>query len=314
MVPSTKICYRMKSHWMFILLAASINIGCKDSAARNEGIISGGVEQDSASRSPAIEVVQGIAEVNGALIEYFDQGTGEAIILLSGRGLDVGYLAPLANSLSESGFRAIRVNRRGAGNSTGNLIDLTYHTHASDVKGVLDHLGIPRSTILGHALGNRIARIFAADFPETTISVILMPASGKVEPSEEEQQATGKMFSPGASQDEIMYGMTYMVGDPSDSERIWEIIKGSSMTDPAALQSEVSTTSPLEEWWAPEGRVPYLVLHGTEDKSAPIENAYLLQQDLGDRMTLVTLEGLGHLAPVEDPDQVAMVILKHYGN
>ena len=257
-------------------------------------------------------ITKGLAPVNDATIEYFDQGTGDVIILLSGRGLDVGYLSPLANSLSEAGFRTIRVNRREAGRSKGNLADITYHTYAKDVRGVMDHLGIAKATILGHALGNRIARIFDADFPEATTSIILMPAAGKIGSSQEEQEATSKMFMPDATQDEIMNGMQYMVGDPADREWVWEIIKGSCLKDPAALKAEVSATAPLDEWWAPNTSTPYLVLHGTKDKSAPLENAYLLQKDLGERMTLVTLEGLGHLAPVEDPEQVTTSILKYF--
>ncbi len=303
---------------LFVLLC----VGCGDTPVKitgtglnNDPEVSIGAEpgdQDAAAKSPDHPVIEGIAPANGALIEYFDQGQGDAFVLLSGRGLDVGYLAPLAKSLSEAGFRAIRINRRGAGNSKGDLSDITYHTHAADIKGVLDHLGISRAHILGHAVGNRIARIFDADFPQATQSVVLMPASGKVGSSEEEKEATSKMFKPGATEDEIMNGMRYMVGDPANSQRVWEILKYSSLTDPATMKSEVSTTAPVEEWWAPGGHTPYLVLHGTEDKSAPIENAHLLQKDLGERMTLVALDGLGHLAPVEDPDRVTKAILEYF--
>jgi len=104
---------------------------------------------------------------------------------------------------------------------------------------------------------------------------------------------------------------TGLVGDPADSERVWELIEASKVTNPNALRSEVETTAPEADWWAPEGTVPYLVLQGMLDKSAPPQNAELLKQELGSRVTIVELPDLGHLAAAEDPAQVAAAIVSY---
>lgn len=254
-------------------------------------------------------VVTDVVEVDGARIEYFSQGRGEAIVMLSGRGLNVGYLEPLAAELAKAGYRAIRINRRGAGKSTGQLTDITYHTHAKDVSGVVLALGLKRVDILGQALGGRIARTFAADYPSVTRSVILVPGAGLIEAAPDEAKAMKAMFNPEATQAEIMTGMSYMVGDPEDRERVWKIVQPSSITDPATLKSESTTTAPLADWWAPQGPMPYLVIQGLKDRSAPPENSRKLKQELGARATLVELPDAGHLAPVEYPNEVSAAIV-----
>jgi pimeloyl-ACP methyl ester carboxylesterase len=117
------------------------------------------------------------------------------------------------------------------------------------------------------------------------------------------------MFSPDATDSEIMGGMKYMVGDPANSERVWQIIKPSRLTNPATLKSEASMVTPIDDWWAPPGDTPYLVVQGMRDKSAPPENARMLKQELGERMTLVELPEAGHLAPVENPNEVANAVV-----
>ena len=42
-------------------------------------------------------------------------------------------------------------------------------------------------------------------------------------------------------------------------------------------------STPLEDWWSPPGDVPYLVIQGTKDQSAPVANGHLLKEELGDR-------------------------------
>ena len=263
-----------------------------------------------AENKPVSSIDTGIINVNDTGIEYFSQGSGDVIILLSGRGLDVGYLEGLASTLSHNGYRAVRINRRGAGKSTGALYNINYHTHATDVANIMKALHIEKATILGHALGGRIARVIASDYPKLTTSVILMPASGKVSGDPREAKAMGKLFAPNAPEDDIMNGMKLMVGNPADSQRVWDIIKVSSLSSrPLTMKSEVTSKSPLEEWWAPKGTTPYLAIQGLKDKSVPPQNAQLLKEEIGDRLTIVELPEAGHLAPVEYPTEVASAII-----
>jgi pimeloyl-ACP methyl ester carboxylesterase len=254
-------------------------------------------------------VEAGEVKVGDASVEYFSQGKGPVVVLLSGRALDVGYLEPLALALAQSGYRAVRINRRGAGKSAGPFANVTYHTHAADAAGVIRSLHVQRATVLGHAVGNRIARTIDSDYPELVTSVVLLGAGGKVDAEPETDKATSKLFKPNATDEEISEGMKYMVGDPANSEAVWQVIKPSRYTNPDAIKSEASITTLLAEWWAPPGKTPYLAVQGLRDMSAPPANARLLKEDLGERMTLIELPEAGHLALVENPDEVAAAVV-----
>jgi len=53
----------------------------------------------------------------------------------------------------------------------------------------------------------------------------------------------------------------------------------------------------------------YLVLQGTNDQIALPENGELLKKELGERVTLVSFAGAGHLFIVTEPEKVAPVVV-----
>ncbi len=253
----------------------------------------------------------GLVKLADHTIEYFSQGDGDVVILLTGRTLTAGYLQPLAHEIAKAGYRAIIINRRGAGQSTGLLGNIDYHTHAKDAHDVLLALDISQASVLGHALGGRIARTMAADFPQFVESVILLAVGDEKRQGDgnpEEAKATAKLFQPGVSDEEIRIGMSYMVGDPDDVDRVWKILAPSRYQNPEAMRSEANISSPRDDWWAPAGEMPYLVVQGLSDQSAPPENAHRFVKNMNGRALLVELPGIGHLSPIEAPQDVANAI------
>jgi hypothetical protein len=57
----------------------------------------------TATRAQSVET--GIVKLANSHIEYFSRGEGEAIVLLPGGTLTVGYLDGLANALAKAGYR-----------------------------------------------------------------------------------------------------------------------------------------------------------------------------------------------------------------
>lgn len=247
--------------------------------------------------------------VGEARVECFDQGQGDAVVLLPGGSLSVDYLADLADALAAAGLRAVRVNPRGAGGSTGPTDGLTLHDYAADVAGVVDDLGLAPALVLGHAFGNRVARTVAADRPDVVRGVVLVAAGGKVDPRPEAQQALVTLFTPSASEQEVLDAMQWMVGSREDAAGVWERFRGSRAPGAAAGQMAAARATPLEDWWSPPGEVPYLVVQGLDDAAAPAENGHLLAEELGDRVTLVDVPGVGHLQPLEAPGAVADAVV-----
>jgi len=251
----------------------------------------------------------GVIKLADSNIEYFSQGQGEAVVLLPGGSLTVGYMEGLAQALAEAGFRAVRINFRGAGKSTGSGEEVTLHTLAADVAGVVEALKLQPANVGGHAFGNRVARTLAADRPELVRNVILLAAGGKVPPKPPAQRALQTIFNPKSSDAEVLEAMKYMVGNPADVERVWKILKPARAPRAAGIEKTAAESTPLKDWWAPPGKNRYLVLQGTDDQAAPPENGELLKQELGARVTLVPFPGAGHLMLVTEPRKVAAAIV-----
>lgn len=258
---------------------------------------------------PANSVEEGVIKLVDSSIEYFSQGNGEPVVLLPGGSLDVDYMKGLADALAEAGYRAVRINFRGAGKSTGSGEGVTLHTLASDVAGVIDALKLGPTNVAGHAFGNRVARMLAADHPELVRSVILFAAGGKVPPKPPAEQALATIFNPASSEPEVLEAMKYMVGNPSEIPMAWQILKPSRAPTAAGIEGKAAKDTPLNEWWAPPGEAKYLVLQGTNDQAAPPENGELLKQELGSRVTLVPFPGAGHLMLVTEPEKAAAAIV-----
>jgi len=247
----------------------------------------------------------GIVKLADSSIEYFSRGEGEAIVLLPGGTLTVGYLDGLAEALAKGGYRVVAINFRGSGKSTGPSNGVTLQTFADDVAGVVKALNLGPVHVAGNDFGNRVARMFAASHPELTRSVILLAAGGKIQPKPDADHALQVIFNPKSTEADILAVMNYLVANPADSARVWAIFKRSLDPGAAAIEAAAAKATPLEAWWAPPGQTKYLILQGANDLIAPPENGVELQKELGARATLVNVPGAAHLLPLEQPETAA---------
>jgi pimeloyl-ACP methyl ester carboxylesterase len=266
--------------WIAILVVASTGTAVSSH---------GEVEMQRAS-PPAQE---GIIKLTDSSIQYFSQGQGRPIVLLPFGGLTVGYMAGLSQDLADAGYRVIRISFRGSGKSTDSGEGITLHTLAQDVAGVIEALNLGPVNVGGHAFGNRVARTLAADRPEIVQSVILFAAGGKVPPKPPGEHALLTIFNPASTDADILKQMKYMVGNPVEIPMAWQAIKASRAPEVAGLQKTAMNNTPLKDWWAPPGRMKYLILQGTDDQIALPENGELLKEELGARATLVRSPGQG---------------------
>lgn len=95
---------------------------------------------------------------NGVQIRYVEQGTGEPVVLVHGRGLtleswvDSGVLPNLAKS-----YRVIALDCRGHGKSGKPHDPKQYEPEMGlDIMRLLDHLGIARAHVVGYSMGANI--------------------------------------------------------------------------------------------------------------------------------------------------------------
>ena len=250
-------------------------------------------------------VKEGIVTLADSKIQYFSRGKGETIVLLPGGTLTVGYLDGLAEELAKAGYRVVGINFRGSGKSTGSSKDVTLHTNADDVAGVVKALKVGPVHMVGNDFGNRVARMFAASYPELTRSVVLLSAGGKIQPKPPAERALMIIFNPKSTDAEVLAAMPYFVSNPADAARLWAVFKPSRDLGAASIEHTAAEATPLEVWWAPPGKTKYLILQGAEDQIAPPENGVELKKELGVRATLVNVPRAAHLLPLEQPETTA---------
>jgi pimeloyl-ACP methyl ester carboxylesterase len=111
-------------------------------------------------------------------IAYFDEGTGEPVVLVHGFAStkEVNWIAPgWVTTLTRAGRRAIALDNRGHGASSKLYDPADYHTSkmAEDVAALLDHLKIERADVMGYSMGARITAFLTVKHPERVRSAIL---------------------------------------------------------------------------------------------------------------------------------------------
>jgi len=248
---------------------------------------------------------------NGVTVEYVLHGRGDPILVLPGASLSFAYLEALADALAGAGYCAIRVNPRGSGKSAGPVGPVSMHTYADDLRILIDHLNVGPVDIAGHAFGNRIARATAHDHPDAVKSVILLAAGGAVAPSPEASAALQVILAPDAPPDQIMQAMRYMVGNAEDAEAGWAAVKSSRSPGVSAMQRQ-AMADPDRDWLGAPDRWPWLVVQGSQDQIAPPINGEQLKARHGDKVTLVSIEGTGHLMVVTRPDETTRAIMAFF--
>jgi pimeloyl-ACP methyl ester carboxylesterase len=119
----------------------------------------------------------GYADVNGVHMYYEVYGEGSPLVLLHGGMLTIELnFAQLIPTLAQR-HTVIGVELQGHGRTADVDREITPAALASDVVGLLDHLGIDRAHVFGHSMGAGTALELAVSHPGRVRSVVAASAS-----------------------------------------------------------------------------------------------------------------------------------------
>jgi pimeloyl-ACP methyl ester carboxylesterase len=243
-----------------------------------------------------------------ATIHVTIRGTGEPIVLRPSYGRGADDFDDLSKRLAAAGFMALMPDPRGLGRSVGPMDTLTLHSEGDDVAAVIRALAPGgRAVVLGHAYGQRVARVVATDHPELVKELILLSAAGMVLAAPDIQAAFLKVFDKNTTREERLPAVQKAFFAPGNDARVWQ---DGWNVDVAARQRAGVAQVKLEEFW-PGGKAQIFVLQGAEDVLAPQENAKRLHDEFPDRVTVVEIPHCGHAMLPEQPELVANTIIEH---
>lgn len=242
-----------------------------------------------------------------ATLRVFVEGSGPAIVLLPGQGRGPRDLDALAKDLVSSGFRVVRPEPRGFGESVGPVEGLTLRDNARDVASAIEKVAAAPAIVVGWAYGNRVARMIASERPELVRGVVLIAAGGKFPPKPEVMALLRKVQDKTLPLEERAEAARTVLYGPKSTISATDMRLDEVSATTIKAQS-LAPTVPLEAWWD-GGKVPMLVLQGLYDVIAPPENGRSLKRDHPERVTLVEFEDLGHSMARERTDLVVNAIV-----
>ncbi|HET9502884.1 MAG TPA: alpha/beta hydrolase [Hymenobacter sp.] len=112
------------------------------------------------------------ATVNGVRLHYVAGGSGQPLVCLPGWPQTWYSFHPVAPALAAH-YRVIIVDIRGMGSSDKPATGYDKKTMAQDIYALVQHLGLPQVSLLGHDIGGMVAASFALNYPAATHKLIL---------------------------------------------------------------------------------------------------------------------------------------------
>jgi pimeloyl-ACP methyl ester carboxylesterase len=237
--------------------------------------------------------------LNGADIYYEVVGTGEPVILVHG-GLGSGRVfAKQIPALVNAGYQLIVIDSRGHGHSSHGPDPLSYELMASDVLGVMDHLGIAKADLVGWSDGAIIGLELAINHPERLHKVVAYGANFTPEgvidatPVPAVEAALAPFFA--ATFADYQQTAPNPEGFDALAEELFALYKVAPNFTDEQLQS-ITT--------------PILILDGAEEEFVKPEHTLQLAE-LIPSADLIIMPGVGHFAPIQQPEEFNRIVLEY---
>lgn len=217
-----------------------------------------------------------IRNSQGESIDYtFHSGkTGAKRLLVIGHGVtgnkDRPFVVALASALADAGIPVLRFSFSGNGASGGRFVDSTISKEVEDLGAVLDAVQAAGFEVgyAGHSMGGAVGVLRASADSRIRFLVSL---AGMVHTAAFAQREFG-MVTPGAG---------FMWDDESCP------LSQSYMEDAARIGSVIAKASSI--------RVPWLLVHGSEDDVVPISDSKDILAQAGSNVAFEELAGANHV-------------------
>lgn len=257
------------------------------------------------------------ARIGNIELAYNIRGEGEPLVLIGGFGMVKEMWEQQASGLADQ-FRVITFDNRGIGESTVPEEDFAIADMATDVVGLLDHLGIEKANAFGVSMGGLITQMLALDHGDRIRKAVLGCTShgGRhaVAPDPDVMALLASLGDPSVPAEQairtrlpIMFSDRFLTGH---KQKIEEYVSLSLRYQPTlrGAQGQMKALSSFNvKRRLGEIRCPVLVITGDEDRMMPPENARLLAEGIPGA-ELHIIHGAGHGFFQEQPEETNRIL------
>lgn len=227
-------------------------------------------------------------------INYVQYGNpeGKNVVLLHGWGQNIEMMEPIGNKLPD--YHITILDFPGFGNSSEPINALTIYDYVDILEEFLEKLNIKNPIVIGHSFGGRVAIVYASR--NSTEKLVLFGS-----PCVREERKSAK--------EKILKGLKKLPGMNSLGEYMKKYIGSEDYkkASPVMRETLVNTVNEDLSECAKKIKCPTLLIWGTNDVAAPIEDARKLEGLLIDG-GLIELPGCTHYAYLEALPQVINIL------
>ena len=116
-------------------------------------------------------------DIHGERLAYYDEGRGEAILLIHGMAGSSQTWREILPPLAKK-YRVIAPDLLGHGRSAKPRTDYSLGAFAVGLRDLLDELEVDSATVVGHSLGGGIAMQFLYQHPDYCRRLVLLSSGG----------------------------------------------------------------------------------------------------------------------------------------
>jgi esterase len=246
--------------------------------------------------------------------ESTDPDAGRVLLLHGGAGHAHAW-GHLAGRLSDR-FTVVALDQRGHGES-GPTDRYGSKVLADDVGRLLDALGWPTASLVGHSMGGQAAYLFAAAHPDRVERLVVIDTGPEADPAGiariranlagpdsfatfDDALAEGRRWFPAADETLLRQRIEHNLLTRPDGTLAWRTV--TAMRDGDTVRDDHSD----DERWAgwKELRIPTLLVHGA-DSDILTEALVARFTESNPAIRVERIEGAGHSIPLDQPDALA---------
>ena len=233
-----------------------------------------------------------VTSIRNKNLNYIQYGSGEDIVLLHGWGQNIEMMKPLGDCFPDK--RITILDFPGFGESEEPECAYTIYDYVETLEELLKRLNITNPIIMGHSFGGRVAICYASRNQVKKLVLFGSPCIRNNKKSLKESILKSIKKLPGMNK--IGEFAKNYIGSPDYKN-----------ATPVMRETLVKIINEDLSEYAKKITCPTLLIWGTNDEQAPVEDARKLEKILQDG-ALIELEGLTHYAYLEALPHISNIL------